>query len=409
MQRLISNYIDNKRDYAIRLVRKLVRIPTVNPPGENYEELVGALDAELRRIGLATRKIETPKPVLEKNNITGGSRRINLIADWDNAGPKTLHINGHYDVVPVTGKWRFPPFAAIVKNDRIYGRGAEDMKGTITAFLLAVRALVALKLKPKVNVQLSFCPDEEIGGMTGFGWLVKAGKIKADFGMTEGLGYDCASCGNKGILWARIHCFGKTAHGSLPYKGINSFNGMLACCEELKSLDKRISRRRTRFRMQNDADRHPTMVLGGEIDGGKKANVIPDKTQFSIDRRLIPEETLVLARREIMDAIKRCSRRHRKYRFKLEITAQDGPVFVDPGEKICRAVGDAIEKIMKKKARIYLMPGGTDIRYLIKKGIPSVGYSARGIGRWHSTDEFICVKSILDAAKVYALTIMTIL
>ena len=408
MYKDISHHINKNRGWAVSLVRQLVRIPTVNPPGENYEALVKALEGHLKKMGLATEKIATPGSVLKKHRIAAGSPRVSLIADWPTGSKKTFHINGHYDVVPASGKWRFPPFKAVMRGDKIYGRGTEDMKGTITAMALAVKTLRELGLRPKVNIQLSFCPDEEIGGRTGFGWLVETGRIKADFGMTEGLGYDCVSCGNKGIFWGRIHSFGKTAHGSLPYKGINSFDGMLALCEELKRLDRKISKRKTRYRMINAKDRHPTLVLGGEVSGGKKGNIVPDQTSFSIDRRLIPEENLALARREIEDAIARVSKRHKDYRYKLEVMAQDSPVFVDPDEKICRAIGDAVYKVLRRKPRICLMPGGTDIRYLIKKGIPSVGYSARGSGRWHSTDEFIRVKSILDAAKVYALTIMNL-
>jgi acetylornithine deacetylase/succinyl-diaminopimelate desuccinylase-like protein len=255
-------------------------------------------------------------------------------------------------------------------------------------------------------VQLSFCPDEEIGGRTGFGWLAGAGRIKADFGMTEGLGYDAASCGNKGILWARIYCLGKTAHGSLPYKGINSFDGMLALSEELKRLEGRISKRTTRFDMINEADRHPTMVLGGELSGGKNANIVPSLSVFTVDRRIVPEESVSSARREIEGAIARAGRNKAGYRYKMKVIAQDSPVFVDPDEKICLAVKAAIERAIGKKARILLMPGGTDVRYLIKKGVPAVGYSARGSGRWHSVDEYIRVKSVLAAAKVYAYTIM---
>lgn len=402
---LINNYIDCKSNYAINLTKKLVRIPTVNPPGENYEEIVDILQRELRRIGLSTKRITTPQSELKKFNIAGGSRRINLIADWRTNSRKTLHINGHYDVVPAVGSWKFPPFKGIVRNGRLYGRGAEDMKGTITAMILAVSALKSLKYIPKVNIQISFTPDEELGGMTGFGWLVKNGLVKADYGISEGYASTCVSCGNKGILWVKVESLGKSAHASIPYKGINSFDGLLKAGMAFKKLESRIKKRKTRFKMKRRQDRFSTMVIGGESEGGEKVNIVPSRSTFSIDRRLIPEESLNGAKRELKHILKYCAKRNGECRFNMKILAQDGAVAVDPNEEICRAIGDSVKKVLKSDAQFYIMPGGTDMRYLIKKGIPSVGYSVRGGESWHSDNEFVYVKSILNTARIYALTI----
>ncbi len=403
---LISNYIDKKRSYAARLTKRLVNIPTVNPPGVNYERMVGALEEELERIGFSTRRIVTPKSLIKKRGITEGSPRINLIADWKTKSKKTLHINGHYDVVPAVGVWKNHPFKSILKGDKIYGRGSEDMKGTITAIILAVSALKAAKATPKVNIHISFTPDEEIGGTTGFGWLVKNRKIKADFGLSEGYSDDCVSCGNKGILWMRVTFFGKTAHASIPYKGVNSFDAMLNAGIEFKRLDGRLKKRKTNFNMKRDRDRYSTMVMGGELKGGNKSNVVPHESSFSIDRRLIPEESMDKAKYEIKEILKRCEKRVKGSRFKIEILAEDRAVFVREEGNICKAIAGAVKRIAKKDAKFFLMPGGTDLRYLISRGIPSVGYSARGGESWHSDNEFVYLSSILDTAKVYALTIM---
>jgi len=405
---LISNYIDSKRSYAVGLARRLVQIPTVNPPGKNYKEIVDLLEKELKRHSFSTRKIHTPKAILKKHSIDNAPPRINLIADWRTNSKKTLHINGHYDVVPVTGSWKFPPFKGLVKKGKLYGRGAEDMKGTITAIILAASALKGLGLTPNVNIQLSFTPDEELGGMTGFGWLVNKGLIDADYGISEGYTDGYVSCGNKGVLWVNIDCLGKSAHASIPYKGKNSFDGMIMAASEFKKLHKKIKKRKTNFKMKQEKDRFSTMVMGGELEGGKKVNIIPSNSSFSIDRRLIPEEDIGSAKKELKDILKGCSKKNRDYRFNMKILTQDRAVAVDPNEKICIAIGDAIKKVFNTDARFALMPGGTDMRYLIKKGISSVGYSAKGGERWHSDNEFVYIKSILDTAKIYALTILNL-
>jgi succinyl-diaminopimelate desuccinylase len=405
---LMNKYIDSKRDYIVRLTRKLVDIPTVNPPGKNYEKIVDVLEEELKRIGLSTKRINTPKSILKEHKVDHSLPRINLVADWKAGAGKTAHLTGHYDVVPTTPGWRSDPFKSFVKNGRLYGRGAEDMKGTITAMILAVTAIRDSGSSPRVNIQLSFTPDEETGGMTGFGWLVKDGRINADYGISEGYADDCVSCGNKGIIWSKVTCLGRTAHASMPYKGVNSFDAMLLAGDELRRLGREISKRKTGFRTKDPRDRFSTMVLGGELAGGIKTNIIPSESSFSIDRRIIPEESLAQAKRELRSALERCRRKMPASRYKLEILAQDGAVSVGPDERICRAIGAAIRTVKKKRARFLLMAGGTDLRYLIKKGIPSVGYSARGGESWHSDDEFVYVSSILDTARIYALTLLNL-
>ena len=81
---------------------------------------------------------------------------------------------------------------------------------------------------------------------------------------------------------------------------------------------------------------------------------------------------------------------------------------MDKDKAIAKAVAGSIRKVLGKKARFAIMSGGTDMRYLIKRGIPSVGYSARGGLKWHSENEYVHVGSILNTAKIYALTIMTL-
>lgn len=407
--KVISNYIYNKRDYAINLTKALIEIPTVNPPGDNYLRIADLLEKELKMLRLATKRIRTPKSLLAKHGITDLSPRISLIADWRAGAGETLHVNGHYDVVPaIAENWKTPPFKAVLKGDKLYGRGAEDMKGTIAGIILSVKALRSLGLTPKINIQLSFTPDEETGGMTGFGWLVKSGSIKADYGLSEGYTGRYVSCGNKGVLWARVECIGKSAHASVPYRGKNSFDALLEAAIALKKLQARLKKRKTMFRMREQKDRFSTMVMGGELSGGGKVNIVPSNSGFTVDRRLIPEEDLKTASEELLDIINSVARKNKKFRFRVKILAQDEPVVVDPGEKICRAVSGAVRAVKKTRPRMLLMPGATDTRYLVKKGIPSVGYSARGGESWHGDNEYVYVSGILSAAKVYAMTMLNL-
>jgi len=403
MENKLLKYIKCNKKYAVNLVSKLIEIPTVNPPGENYEEMVFFLEKECEKLGLSTKRYVTPKNVLDKSGVKGGSQRISLVADLDAGANKIFHINSHYDVVPATDKWKTDPFKAVIKGNKVYGRGSEDMKANIAAVLFALKALRCCGIKPKINLQLSFTPDEEIGGRTGLGYLVEMGFVKADYAMSEGYSGNYISMGNKGVLWAEIEVTGKSAHGSMPHKGVNSFERMNAIVNELEKLKSRILKRKTRYNMRDAISKKPSFVMGGFLEGGVKVNVVPGMTKFSIDRRLIPEENIEIAKKEIKDVIKRFNARYKDSKVNVRFVSQGKPAISKRNRAFFKIAADSIESITGKKANFSVMPGATDMRYFMWKGIPALGYSASGGEKWHSDDEFVYIGSLADTAKVFAL------
>jgi len=396
-------YLEKNKKDIVNLVSKLIEIPTVNPPGENYEEMACFLEKECRGIGLSVKRYITPKIVLERFGIRSGSERINLVADWDIGAKKTFHINSHYDVVPATDKWKTNPFKATVKGARIYGRGSEDMKGTIAAVLFALKALKDCGIKPKINIQLSFTPDEETGGRTGLGYLASRGIVKADYAMSEGHSGSYISMGNKGVLWAEIEVIGKSAHGSMPHKGVNSFERMHVLVNELEKLKNKILKRKTRHNMRDHVSKSPSFVMGGFLEGGVKVNVIPGITKFSIDRRLIPEERISGAKEEIESLVRKFNARYKDSKVNIRFISQESPAISRIDSAFFKIAGGAVKSVTGKRANFSVMPGATDMRYFMWKGIPSLGYSASGGEKWHGDNEFVCIDSILSTARVFAL------
>jgi succinyl-diaminopimelate desuccinylase len=399
----LKDHLEKNKKYVIDLVSRLIEIPTVNPPGENYEEMVGLLELECRRLGLVTRKYVTSKAVLDKHMINGGSKRVSLVADLDNGCKKVFHINSHYDVVPATDKWKTDPFKAVIKGNRIYGRGSEDMKGNIASVLFALKALKELGIEPKIDLQFSFTPDEEIGGRTGLGYLVDKGLVKADYAMSEGCAGRHVSIGNKGILWSEIEIIGKSCHGSVPYKGVNSFERMNILVNDLGKLKNKIIKRKTRYNMEDPLSKNPSFVMGGFLEGGMKTNIIPGVTRFSIDRRLIPEENISTAKKEIESVIKKFNARYKDSKVNIRFVSEGEPVVSKKDDVFFKIVSDAIKASTGKDAKFRVMPGATDMRYFMSKGIPSLGYSASGGGKWHSDDEFVSIKSLVNTANIFGL------
>jgi succinyl-diaminopimelate desuccinylase len=165
--------VDDLRDDLIELLQALIQIPTVNPPGERYEEFVAEFQARLDALGYATEIHRVPTADLPTLAPLGeGGPRPNLLATLHHGAGPTIHLNGHYDVVPVGNNWTTDPFGGELRDGWIYGRGAADMKSGLAAQVIAVEALRRVGFKGTI-VQ-SAVPDEETVGVrnAGMGWMV---------------------------------------------------------------------------------------------------------------------------------------------------------------------------------------------------------------------------------------------
>ncbi|MBC8012458.1 MAG: M20/M25/M40 family metallo-hydrolase, partial [Burkholderiales bacterium] len=225
-------YIDAHEADLIALLRRLVRLPTVNPPGDHYDAITTLLTAELARAGLDARRLRVPDAFAKKHlspeqlhlprwNVLGRLAAPTPAptpapAPSPAAKPRTLHFNAHYDVVPVSGKWRHgSPFSGAVEDGWIFGRGTADMKGSIASLLLALRALKATRTAPALNVEVSFTADEETDSELGAGWLVRHADIAPDYALVlEGGEGRRIGCGHNGVVWLEVTVHGLAAHGS---------------------------------------------------------------------------------------------------------------------------------------------------------------------------------------------------
>src|ERR1041384_912545 len=198
-----ADFIDRNSPLLLRRLQQLIRTSTVNPPGENYDTLTANLAQVVASIGLETKRYEIPAKLLKATLPPEQHRfpRYNIVGKLPSPGAKkTLHFNAHYDVVPVSGKWRHgSPFSGTVDGGWIYGRGTADMKGSIASLLLALHALRVTRAKPKLNIEVSFTADEETDSQLGTSWLVQNAPIKPDYAIVmEGGEKNIVCCGHNG-------------------------------------------------------------------------------------------------------------------------------------------------------------------------------------------------------------------
>ena len=301
-------YIEANQQDLTGLLQSLIRIPTVNPPGRSYEQIVDLLAARCVEMGLVNSIYQVPQPRVDAvTGIEEAPPRFNVVSRWDVGVPDTVHFNSHYDVVPAAGSWRFAgPFDPGIAAGSVYGRGSNDMKGSIAALLFAIEALQRTGRKPAFNVECSFTADEETGGDLGAGYLVENGLVDADYVVVcEGASGTKVGCGHNGVLWLRVDVGGKSAHAAVPEDGVNAFEGMSDLVRGLAILKKDLALSRHRFTDFNGEDRSPTINIGGVFGGSKgdKINTVPGKAHFSIDRRVLPHEDIIRVEKELEDRI----------------------------------------------------------------------------------------------------------
>lgn len=400
----LADLIADRRRPLEKLAQSLIHIPTVNPPGEHYAECTALLKTRLDEMGMKTQVHRVPDRVRDRvlPDCTG-YRRYNVIARLDVGAPKTVHFNAHYDVVPVSGNWLYDPFEAKIDDDWLYGRGAADMKGMIAACMIAVETLHKAGIEPKVNIEMSFTADEEIGGELGAGYVVKNKLIHADYAIVcEGGFENKVGVGHNGILWLDVKLRGKSGHAAHPHRGINAFEQAAALAVELARVKPKLARRS--FTGPNDKAKHPTINIGGvfgQSDGGK-VNTIPGDAHFTIDRRVIPSEEAGDAEKELRDIIRGARAKIDHFKPSIDKFLDLDPCVVDHTLPMPQAFSRSVKAVRGGRPKFQTTPGFTDLHYFINEGgMTGVGYGARGRD-YHGVNERIRISELVKLANIYA-------
>ena len=406
----VREYIKNNQTALCNLLQELVRIPTINPPGENYAEMIELLDEKCKTLGMKTKIVQVPKRTAEQIISNAADYpRFNLIARWDVGAEKTVHFNAHYDVVPVAGQWRYNnPFSGRINGDWLYGRGADDMKDAIAALLFAIKVLQDNDITPLFNIECSFTCDEETGGQLGAGYIVEKNLVKADYIVScEGGTEMNIGNGHNGALWFEIEVKGKAAHGSQPDKGVNAFEKTAELVSVLQRLKRRLRSPERAFILPDGSERFPTLNIGGTFKGtqGDKVNTVPAHLSFSLDRRITPNEKLELAELEIMEAINSAAEFYKDMNLNTQAILRIHPCLTDTDSPLAKGFAAAVQTIRRRKPIFKTTTGFTDLHYFVNTGLPGIGYGPRGEGG-HAINERVFIPDLVRTSAIYA-TFMT--
>lgn len=402
------------RDEAVAFTCELVRIPTVNPPGEHYEACARAIGARLEEGGFAVEyHAATGRP-----EHTPEHPRVNVVGARAGSGPgPVVHLNGHLDVVPAGAGWTLDPFAAVVRDGRIYGRGSCDMKAGIAAACCAAEALRRAGAALPGAIEISGSVDEESGGFAGVAHLAEIGRIKkgrTDYVIIpEPLNVDRICIGHRGVYWFEVETLGRIAHGSMPYLGVSAIDHMGALLEAVRSeLKPKLEKRTTRMPVVPAASRRATLnvnsVIGGQATESVQTPCVADRAHAIFDRRFLIEEGLEATRQEVVELLEALAARLPGFRYELRDRMIVHPVEAPAGSPLIRALERSIQEVLGRPAQIVASPGTYDQKHVARiAGVEHcVAYGPGVLELAHQPDEWCGVDDLVRSTQVLALTLL---
>jgi succinyl-diaminopimelate desuccinylase len=414
--------IGGKRDDLIQLTQDLIRIPTLNPPGENYQAICDFLDKRLRGAGFQTQLIRAFGTPGDSEKYP----RWNIIARRDGTSMgDCVHFNSHTDVVEVGSGWTFDPFGGDISDGKIYGRGACDMKGGMAASIIACEAFIEEFPDFAGAIEISGTADEESGGYGGVAYLAEHGHFSPEkvqhVIIPEPLNKDRICLGHRGGWWAEIETKGEIAHGSMPFLGDCAVRHMGAVIHEFEDkLFPAMAARRTDMPVVPEGAKSSTMNINS-IHGGQKeqsedfdglpAHCVPDSCRIVIDRRFLVEEPLDQVRGEVTDLLE--GLRVTRPDFEYEMTELNSvlPSMTDKSAPVVATVAQAIQDVLGKAPEYVASPGTYDQKHIdrIGKLKNCIAYGPGILELAHKPDEYIGIDDMLDSAKVMGASLETLL
>jgi len=365
------------------LCRDLVRINTVNPPGDEQKAAEFVLDF-LKPFGF------------EGELVPHADKRASMLARLKGTGElPAVMFNGHVDVVPVGAQaWQYEPFSGEIAEGKVWGRGSCDMKGGIAAMLVAARAIALSKQKLRGDLVFSVTAGEEVNmlGARVLAALPSLGALQAVIISEPTLNDICLV--ERGVLWPEITTHGKTAHGSTPHLGINAVLMMLPLVEELEKMEIPFTPHPLLGKMTRSLD---------ILQGGMKANVVPDACSVTYDLRTVPGQDHVKIIAQIEEKIKELEQRIPNFKATIKVmndlpaaeTAPDNPTVLRFQAAASEAAGRNVEtKVMTFATEACI--------FVPELHVPTIVLGPGDPKLAHQPNEFVEINKMADAARIYA-------
>lgn len=416
----ILREVERAEEEIAEFTGALIRIPTVNPPGENYRECAERLGERLAAARFAVEYDDPPARACPP--AAARYPRRNVLGRRGGEGGRRLHLNGHFDVVPAGSGWSGDPFSGAVRGGAVWGRGASDMKGGLAAALFAAEAIRRAGVRLGGALEISGTVDEETGGHAGVAWLAESGRIAPETDaviIPEPFGSRRVCIGHRGVYWFRVVSEGETAHGSMPFLGRNAIEQLAPLIEEIRTdWAPELTRRRTALPVVPAGARCATVnvnsIRGGQADrgaSGLESPQVPDRAEIVVDRRFLPEEGLDAVRNEVARRVAACAARGPDRRYRIEELLTVESVRTPAGSLATEAVRFGVRRALGEEVEEVASPGTYDHKHVTRiAGVTDcVAYGPGALELAHRPDEHCRVEELVRATGALALASAAVL
>jgi succinyl-diaminopimelate desuccinylase len=406
--------VDRAADEIMAFTSGMIRIPTVNPPGEHYEECARYIGDTLNRLGFETEYFAAEG----RPEHTTRHPRLNVVGSRAGMARRpTVHLNGHFDVVPAGEGWTLDPFAGMVRDGKIYGRGSCDMKAGIAAAAFAAEAIRRAGVPVPGTIEVSGTVDEESGGFAGVAWLAEHGRLsstRTDYCIIpEPLNVDRVCVGHRGVYWFEVAARGHIAHGSMPFLGVSAIDGMGQLLQVIREeLLPVLAERRTAVPVVPAGARHATLningIFGGQPVDGIQTPCVADVCRAVFDRRFLLEEGFAATKQEIEAVIDGLRARLPRVRFDLRDLMVVHPTRTPEDSPVIAAIEQGVHHVLGRKPAHVASPGTYDHKHIARiAGVPHcVAYGPGELEQAHQPDEYCRVDDLVNSTKVLAIAIL---
>ncbi len=391
--------IEQYRDDLVAMTQALVRIPSVNPPG-NYEGMSEKMLELYRAEGLEPVIARAPKTDVEAQDLTFPRPNVIALVPGRKRSP-VFCLDAHMDVVGVgdESRWTHPPFGGELHHGKIYGRGSADTKGHLAIQLIIVRVLREMGLELTGDLVVASTVDDEIGAWPGIGYLIERGFEEHGFPRPdyhvagEPTGLELCGCVARGRVWYEYVLRGRAAHGGNPEEGVNAIEKAMTLARSVKA-----------YPIREDPMMGADTINIGVMHGGEAINVVPSRCTITFDIRPTTKTEIV---KSFMDATIR----------KLQ---DEDPDFVVEGVTLLndRQTGGigpehefvkTVQRIAQEVTGKAVKPTGDfggysslgNAYWSSTNGIAGVMYGAGAFDRAHSVDEYITADELVETCRVF--------
>ncbi len=405
---ILASYIDKHKEGAVQLLKSMIQKKSIQGDEAPAQEIVISY---LKKLGLPVdiwdiepEKLASNPYFLSEREVFLNNPNVATVLKGSGGG-RSILLNGHIDVVPEgdLDKWSVDPYAGIVKDGKLFGRGSTDMKGGTVSLLMALEAIINSGIKLKGDVIFESVIEEESGGAGTLDATLR--NYVADAAIIPEPTCMKLFIKQQGSMWFRISIDGRSAHGGTRYEGVSAIEKAWLIHHAILDLEK--------LRNEGISDplyQHvpiPLPINVGKITGGNWPSSVPDLVILEGRMGVGPEESIQNAKKELTESIERVCLTDewlKTHPAKLEFFgAQWVPNSVSTDHPFVSTLSSNYKQLYNEDMVVEASPWGTDAGILgAQGGITTLVIGPGETRVAHYPDEYIEIDKMIEAAKLFA-------